>query len=181
MELLYLYFDFIHDQFHSLFHRPSLEEDVLRGTVPPIILYGIMALSARFVRFENLTPFIFILFCVLPFLLAKGSIKVLYSHRFSTNPAFATVDPKDRSKGFGKECAKLLDLEDISLTTIQACVLLGCISITDGKSGAEAVYYCVAARMALLQDLANTPTSNLIEAEVNKRGMYIHFSMASCE
>jgi hypothetical protein len=49
MELLGLYFNFIHDQFHSIFHRPSLEEDVLQGTVPPILLYGIMALSARFV------------------------------------------------------------------------------------------------------------------------------------
>jgi hypothetical protein len=49
MELLGLYFNFIHDQFHSIFHRPSLEEDVLQGTAPPIILYGIMALSARFV------------------------------------------------------------------------------------------------------------------------------------
>jgi hypothetical protein len=140
-----------------------------------------MALSARFVRFENLMLFTSVLVLVLPFLLAKVSIEISYSHRFSTNPAFATVDPKDRSKGFGKECAKLLDLEDISLTTIQACVLLGCISITDGKSGAEAVYYCVAARMALLQDLANKPTSNLIEAEVNKRGMYNHSPMVSSE
>lgn len=90
--------------------------------------------------------------------------------RFSTNPAFATVDPKDRSRGFTKECAKLLDLDDISLTTIQACVLLGCIAITEAKSATEAVYYSVAARMALLMDLAHRPTSNAVDAEVNKRG-----------
>jgi hypothetical protein len=49
MELLGLYFSFIHDQFHSLFHRPSLEEDLRNGKVPPVILFAIMALSARFV------------------------------------------------------------------------------------------------------------------------------------
>lgn len=80
------------------------------------------------------------------------------------------MDPKDRSKGYSRERAKLLDLEDISLTTIQACVLLGSISITDGKSGAESVYYSVASRMALPLDLANKPTQDSIEEEVNKRG-----------
>lgn len=55
MELVHLYFDFVHDQFHSLFHRPSLEEDVLNGTAPAVLLYGIMALSARFVSFNNTT------------------------------------------------------------------------------------------------------------------------------
>jgi hypothetical protein len=90
--------------------------------------------------------------------------------RFSTNPTFATTEPKDRGKGYGRECAKLLDLEDITLTTIQACVLLGSISITEGKSAAEAVYYSVASRIALLLDLANKPTHDSIEEEINKRG-----------
>lgn len=49
LELLDLYFDYIHDQFHSIFHRPSLEEDVRLGRAPPVILYAIMALSARLV------------------------------------------------------------------------------------------------------------------------------------
>jgi hypothetical protein len=46
----------------------------------------------------------------------------------------------------------MLDLGDTSLTTIQACVLLGSISIIEGKSAAEAVYYSVASRIALLLD-----------------------------
>jgi hypothetical protein len=92
--------------------------------------------------------------------------------RFSTNTIFAAIEPKDRGKGYGRECAKLLDLEDISLTTIQACVLLGSICITEGKSAAEAVYYSVASRIALLLDLANKPTHESIEEEVNKRGTW---------
>lgn len=47
LELVALYFDFIHDQFHSLFHRPSFLEDVLHERVPPVILNGMMAMSAR--------------------------------------------------------------------------------------------------------------------------------------
>jgi len=47
LELVNLYFDFIHDQFHSLFHKPSLVEDVKKGEVSPVILLAMMALSAR--------------------------------------------------------------------------------------------------------------------------------------
>lgn len=46
-ELVQLYFDYVHDQFHTLFHPPSFEEDMNRGQVPPILLYGMMALSVR--------------------------------------------------------------------------------------------------------------------------------------
>ncbi|KFZ06585.1 hypothetical protein V501_07271 [Pseudogymnoascus sp. VKM F-4519 (FW-2642)] len=46
-ELVSLYFDYIHDQFHSLFHRPSLETDLANGKVPLVILYAIIGLAAR--------------------------------------------------------------------------------------------------------------------------------------
>lgn len=48
LELVKLYFDFIHDQFHSLFHRPTFMEDVVHGRVPTIVLFAIFALSSRF-------------------------------------------------------------------------------------------------------------------------------------
>ncbi|KAK8022870.1 hypothetical protein PG991_006751 [Apiospora marii] len=48
VELVKLYFDFIHDQFHSLFHRPSFIEDVVNDRVPTIVLFAIFALSSRF-------------------------------------------------------------------------------------------------------------------------------------
>lgn len=46
-ELVQLYFDYIHDQFHTLFHPPSFVEDINRGQAPRILIYGMMALSAR--------------------------------------------------------------------------------------------------------------------------------------
>lgn len=46
-ELVKLYFDYVHDQFHSLFHQPSFEKEMNRGEAPRILLYGMMALSAR--------------------------------------------------------------------------------------------------------------------------------------
>jgi hypothetical protein len=48
LELVDLYFDLIHDQFHSLFHRPSFIEQVRKGTAPRVLLFAMMALSARF-------------------------------------------------------------------------------------------------------------------------------------
>ncbi|KAK9774666.1 putative Zn(2)-C6 fungal-type domain-containing protein [Seiridium cardinale] len=48
LELTALYFDYIHDQFHSLFHRPSFTDDVANGRVAPVMLLAIFALSARF-------------------------------------------------------------------------------------------------------------------------------------
>lgn len=47
-DLVQLYFDYVHDKFHSLFHRPSLVEDMLRGQAPKILIYGMLALSARY-------------------------------------------------------------------------------------------------------------------------------------
>jgi hypothetical protein len=48
LELVEIYFDLIHDQFHSLFHRPSFIEQVRKGTAPRVLLFAMMALSARF-------------------------------------------------------------------------------------------------------------------------------------
>jgi hypothetical protein len=48
VELSQLYFDLIHDKFHSLFHQPSMIQDVLDSRAPVVLLYGMMALSARF-------------------------------------------------------------------------------------------------------------------------------------
>ena len=43
IELVELYFDYVHDKFHSLFHRPSLIDDIRRGATPEILIYGILA------------------------------------------------------------------------------------------------------------------------------------------
>lgn len=47
LELVNLYFDYVHDQFHSLFHPPTFREDVECRRAPLVIVYAMMALSAR--------------------------------------------------------------------------------------------------------------------------------------
>ena len=75
---------------------------------------------------------------------------------------------------YAQESARLLDLRDISLTTVQACVLLGAYCISEGEAAAEAVYYSVACRIALLLRLADAPVGTILEREVNRRGAYTH-------
>ncbi|KAB8205103.1 fungal-specific transcription factor domain-containing protein [Aspergillus parasiticus] len=134
-ELTQLYFDYVHDQLHTLFHQPSFMKDLSEGKVTPILIYGIMALSAR----------------------------------FSTNSVFSGTDPRQRGKNYAKECERLLDWHDVSLTTLHACVLLGAIAITDGNPALENIYYTVAGRIAQLLDLPNRPTKSLVEQEINIR------------
>jgi hypothetical protein len=71
---------------------------------------------------------------------------------------------------YAQASAQLLDLRDISLQTIQACVLLGAFSIVEGEAAPEAVYYSVACRIAMLLDLPNAPAATRLEREVNRRG-----------
>ncbi|KAH6692436.1 fungal-specific transcription factor domain-containing protein [Plectosphaerella plurivora] len=135
LDLVRLYFDYIHDQFHSLFHRPSFIEDVLHDRVPPAIIFGMMSLSAR----------------------------------FSTDPFFADVDPRERGMSYLVEGEALFNMHDVSLTTIQLCVLLGSAWTASGNAVAENIYYGIACRMAQLMDLPNRPASSQLESEINIR------------
>lgn len=157
-ELVQLYFDYVHDQFHTLFHRPSFIDNLSEGKAPPILVYGMMALSARLVKFLKLA----------------SELSMLIGHpsfRFSNNPALSQVDARERGRTYGKQCERLLDWNDISLSTIQACVLLGAIAITDGKAASENIHYAVACRMAQLLDLPKCKNDILLEHEVNIRGI----------
>ena len=74
-----------------------------------------------------------------------------------------------RGKNWAQKAAQLLDLRDVSLVTVQACVLLGACAITESEASAEAVYYSVAGRMAMLLDLPHAAASTRLEREVNIR------------
>ncbi|CRK08648.1 hypothetical protein BN1723_008993 [Verticillium longisporum] len=138
-ELVELYFKYIHDQLHSLFHRPSFMLDLHEGTAPLVLVYGMMALSAR----------------------------------FSSNHAFSGIPPMARGEHFATECNLLLNLRDVSLTTSQACVLLGAVSIVEGEAGAETVYYAAACRIANFLDLPNMPTPDPLQREIHIRGRHL--------
>lgn len=133
-----MYFRYIHDKFHSLFHQPSLMQDVADGTVPSVILFAIIGLAAR----------------------------------FSDDPFFADQDPRTRGRPYAQEAEHLLDLREVSLNTVQAAVLLGAYVITEGEAAAEAVYYGIACRNALLLDLPNLLTLSRVEQEVNRRAWW---------
>ncbi|CVL03369.1 uncharacterized protein FMAN_15231 [Fusarium mangiferae] len=91
------------------------------------------------------------------------------SARYSTHPVFASITPWDRGRPYRDECKRLLDLEDTSLISIQACMLLAANASVEGDSRTESVYQAIASRMAMLLDLPNLPTESVLEQEINRR------------
>ncbi|KAK8068899.1 hypothetical protein PG994_005515 [Apiospora phragmitis] len=55
LELVKLYFGFIHNQFHSFYHEPTFIDDVTNDRVPAAVLFAIFALSSRFSANEDFT------------------------------------------------------------------------------------------------------------------------------
>lgn len=130
-----LYFRYIHDTFHSLFHQASVEEDIANGTLPRVLLLGIIGMASR----------------------------------FSQEPYFEGIEPRSRAQPYVREAQRLLDLRDISVTTIQACVLLGACVVIEGEAASESLYYSIACRLAMLLDLPNLPVDTRLEQETNIR------------
>jgi len=83
---------------------------------------------------------------------------------------FAHIPPRERSQLYYDESAKLLDIRETSITTIQACVLLGGISTTEDNAVTESIYYTVACRMANLLDLPHMQATSPLGKEINIRG-----------
>jgi hypothetical protein len=42
-----LYFDYVHDQLHTLFQKPSFMTDMVMNKTPPVIMFAVISLSAR--------------------------------------------------------------------------------------------------------------------------------------
>lgn len=133
-----LYFDYIHDQLHTLFQKPAFMSDLTMGKIPLVIRYAMIALAAR----------------------------------FSSHEMFSGISPRARGVRYARKAASLLDVSDVCLTSIQACVMLGACRIIEGDARGEAVYYGIACRMAQLLDLPHRPCQTRLEREVNIRGNY---------
>lgn len=131
-----LYFDYIHDQLHTLFQKPAFMADMAMSRTPPVIAFAMTALAAR----------------------------------FSSNELFASISPRTRGVPYAKKAAQLLDVSDVSLTSIQACVMLGACRIIEGDAPGESVYYGIACRMAQLLDLPHRQCESTLERQVNIRG-----------
>lgn len=72
-----------------------------------------------------------------------------------------------------------MDLTDISITTIQACVLLGTISYSESQMETEALYYTIANRLSFILDLSHRPVANCVERQVNLRSKDGHIALNS--
>lgn len=133
-----LYFDYIHDQLHTLFQKPQFMADLAMNRTSPVIAYAMIALSAR----------------------------------FSSNDLFSATSPRARGVPYARKAAQLLDVSEVSLTSIQACVMLGACRIIEGDAQGESVYYGIACRMAQLLDLPHRQCESLLEKEINIRGKH---------
>ena len=153
-ELVRHYFRVIHDTHHSIFHRPSVEQDLEDGKLPDVLLYAMMALAARYAA------------CI------AGCGSHADDARFSDSASVSHEDRRTRGQAFASRAMKLLDLTSISLTTIQACILLGTICFSESNAEAEAIYYAVANRLAQIMDLPNRHTENAVQRQVHLRGEY---------
>lgn len=94
------------------------------------------------------------------------------SARFSQHESLVDTTPHQRGRPFTKEAERLLNLHDISLTTIQACLLLGASAVIEGDGSTESVFFSIACRMCMLLDLPNALVTTRIQQEVNFRGEY---------
>ncbi|KIW82025.1 hypothetical protein Z517_05052 [Fonsecaea pedrosoi CBS 271.37] len=91
------------------------------------------------------------------------------SARFSQHESLIKKPPRERGRPFTKEAERLLNLHDISLTTIQACLLLGASAVVEGEGATESVFFSIACRMGMLLDLPNAPVTTRIQQELNFR------------
>jgi hypothetical protein len=90
--------------------------------------------------------------------------------RFSKHSVFTNIDPRERGRPYAKEAERLLDLHNTSLTTVQACVLMGAIQVVEMDSATESIFYTIACRMAMILDLPNAVSRSRLEQELNIRG-----------
>lgn len=99
-----LYFRYIHDRPHSLFHQQSLWNAVRNGTLPESLSAAICALGCRFA--------------------------------FQTEPRGVAFAFMARSKALFAQ-----QLEDISVTNIQTCILLANSYAAEQNNRLEALYF----------------------------------------
>jgi hypothetical protein len=131
-----LYFRHIHGAFHVIFHPASFAAAAEDGTLPRILLFAVLGLSAR----------------------------------FSEHTIYNGTPRRERGRQFVEEAERLLDFHDVSITTIQACILIGALAIVEGEGHTESVYYSMACRMAMHLDLARMQVKSRLQQEIYNRG-----------
>lgn len=123
MYLVDLYFRFIHDSPHSLFHEPTFKASVAEGTVSKPVLLAMLGLSARYVIFSSF---------------AYQNPRNSSDSRFATESGIVARGPMYRAQA---TAALKEDLEHICIENIQACILVGNNFFGEGDADAESLYF----------------------------------------
>jgi hypothetical protein len=133
LDVVRLYLRLIHHKPHTLFHPATLLGQVREGSLPGQVLYGILALTARFSEDPNI--------------------------RAGAAPFFARAKASLKS-----------GIDRVSLTNIQACVLVGNVYGAEGDHEAESLYFGIAFRMAQILHLPEpTQQDDPVSREVKLR------------
>lgn len=98
--------------------------------------------------------------------------------RFSNHPFFAEIPPRSRGNSYAREAERLLDLHNVSLTTIQTAVLLGAFYGTEGDALHENLYYSVACRIGCLLNLPECMADTPLNQEMGIRCKFLRESSA---
>lgn len=99
--------------------------------------------------------------------LFEETLSVIY--RFSTNHYFQGIDPRNRGQAYIREAERLLDLHELSETTLRASLLLGTYYGTEGDARRENLYYTVASRLGLLLNVPKLPSPDTLGRELHVR------------
>lgn len=59
---------------------------------------------------------------------------------------------------------------DMSICTLQACLLVGCLAMADGDSASEAICSAIANRVVQLLDFPNRMSPDPLQREIEIRG-----------
>lgn len=135
VETVELYIKYIQDKPHSIFHVPSLREDVRSDIIDRALLLGILAMSSRF------SP--------------VGKMR-------SRREAFA-----DRAKQLLKA-----GLENISLASVQAWIVMGNYSDSEINSVSASLFYGIAMRSAQILRLSTSDPEHDVVLQETKSRVY---------
>lgn len=98
--------------------------------------------------------------------------------RFSEHEYFTGVERRYRGQKWSRAVKEMLNIQtmEISLTTMQACHLIGSLAISEGDSRMESMCSAIANRTAQLLGLPHRLSSDLLERELELKGN--HFFLA---
>ncbi|KAH8600670.1 hypothetical protein B0O99DRAFT_681546 [Bisporella sp. PMI_857] len=133
IELVEHYIDKIHDRPHSIFHLPTLRENVRRGNMNKALLMAICSMGSRFS--------------------AHLEIRLL-EHQLTAKSKRIVLD----------------NLEDISLESIQTCILIANLYAAHAKPSSEALFFRIAIGMAQIMRLTLFHSGDtLVTCEIKRR------------